>query len=180
MTAKQVADASDPHAVGMAGVHAFTKLQVLLHENGEIPYITLLPLAKLGGLADLLRKHVASLAARISRVKQPTPPATTSFELLQLCTADPPMSQQHAYVLSDLFPRIRNLAVACTAESSQEEANAPSTDSAGDSSMACGVEGGAGSGLTGDKWKLRDLRELLDEQVYRDTVDFWSAEWTVD
>ncbi|GAB7363545.1 hypothetical protein MBLNU230_g3812t1 [Neophaeotheca triangularis] len=175
VTAKQVAHDNDPHQTGLAGIHAFTQLQVLIHNDQEIPHIPTLPLAKLEGLADLLSKHATAMAARYSRAKRQPAPATAPFELLKLCTADPPMSQEHAYVLSDIFPRLRDLAVACTSVTPETEAGFFSADSR--EMQGSSMVSGGGPGVEG---RLEDLRVLLGEQAYRNVVDFWGAEWTID
>lgn len=164
-----------------AGVLAYSKLQATMMDHPEIPYIPILPLAKLDSITELLRKHVAYL----SRPKQKSKPASTSFALLQLCTANPPMSQHTSYVVSDLFANLRELAAACTTVSSTPNSSSPSVRAAGFSTQMTGTQA---SGIDEDTQrsddravaKLKQLRDLVGERECADVVDFWKEEWTID
>ncbi|KAK5120359.1 hypothetical protein LTR85_006298 [Meristemomyces frigidus] len=171
------------------GVYAYTRLQAVLVNHADIPNLPILPLADLEGLAALLKKHVANFTRARTPQAQGTTAVATPFELLQVCTANPPMSQQTAYVLSDLFANIKELAEACTSVTSAPNSSSPSARAAalaglggvssqmddpyGPSTQETGLSDGA-------QGKLKKLRDLVGEQQCMDVVDFWREEWTVD
>ncbi|TKA83793.1 hypothetical protein B0A55_00058 [Friedmanniomyces simplex] len=162
------------------GVYAYTLLQATLMDRSGIPYIPILPLATLASLPDLLKGHSTSWARSLPKAisKPPTP-----MDLLQLCTANPPMPQQTTYFLSDLFPNLRELAVACTSVSSAPASSSPSARAAAGlvSSQDTEILGlGTQVSDAGGYGRLRRLRDLVGEQQCRDVVDFWQEEWTAD
>ena len=166
---------------GQDGMIAYTKFQATLLDHGDIPHVPILPLTSLDTLPELLRKHVEAL----SQPPQKTKPPTTPFALLQLCTANPPMYQQTAFILSDLFPNLQELAKACTSVSSAPNSSSPSVRAVGGSFQVIGAQG---SGLemsmqySDDRAasNMKQLRDLVGEQEFADIVDFWSEEYTVD
>lgn len=185
MSAKQVANgATAAGASDTDGVYAYTKLQAEMVGRNDVPYIPILPLASLESLPILLTKHVAAIT-RPRQLHATTKPIATSFELLQLCTAIPPMQQQTGYILSDLFSSLQELAEACTTVSSAPNSSSPSARAAavaglsqtddmyGLSTRTNGMEDSAHG-------KLKRLRDLVGEQQCMDIVDFWRDEWTVD
>lgn len=166
---------------GQDGVIAYSKLQAAMMDHGDIPHIHVLPLTTLDALPELLKKHVAAL----SQPKQRAKPPTTPFTLLQMCTANPPMSQQTAFILSDLFPNLRELAVACASVSSAPISSSPSVRAAGFSSQVIGTQDtgrGMSTQYSADRAvnKLKQLRDLVGDQEVMDIVDFWKEEYTVD
>lgn len=179
VSAKAVADGSSDDAAKVDAIYAYTKLQAEMMNHREIPHVPILPLANIDNLSQLLRKHTSNL----SRPPPKQKPAATSFELLQLCTASPPMSQQTAFILSDLFTNLKELATTCSAVTSAPNSSSPSARAA--SSLVSGVYD-LGLGMsTQDSHstatsKLKRLRDLVGEQECREIVDFWKEEWTVD
>lgn len=190
MSAKQLAVDTAPVTTSnndTEGVYAYSRLQAELMDRTDVPNVPILPLATLGGLATLLKKHVASL----TRARAPpttTAPSATAFEALQLCTANPPMPQQTAYILSDLFANIKELAEVCTSVSSAPNSSSPSARAAALTGVAASSQmddlyGASTQGTEiGDSAhvKLKRLRDLVGEQQCIDVVDFWKEEWTVD
>lgn len=179
--------AKDMHNSGAAtsvvedGIGAYSKLQAVMMDNPDIPYIPTLLLSTVDGLAELLRKYTTSL----NIPKQETKPTATSFELLRLCTANPPMPHQTAFYLSDLFSSLRELAAACTAVSSAPKPSSPSSRGAGFSSQITSTQGsGLGFNTTlsddGAVTKLKRLRDLIGDKECADIVDFWKEEWVME
>lgn len=192
VSAEQLATDS-PHIADpddTSGIYAYTKLQAELNNHPSIPYIPILPLAKLDGLSNLLKKHVEA------RTRTPPPPKSvaTPFELLQLCTANPPMPQQTAFVLSDLFSSVEGLAEACTSVSSAPGSSSPSARVVAGDGVALSSQVGHGTGgdllddlmvwtqstSTENGEKLKKLRDLVGEKQCVDVVDFWREEWVVE
>lgn len=179
ISAKQhAADFSDDTA-NIDAIHAYSKLQAEMMNHSEIPHMPILPLCKLDGLPQLLSKHVANL----NRPPPTQKAATTSFELLKLCTANPPMSEHTSYILSDLFVNLRDLATTCSAVTSAPNSSSPSVRAA--FSQADGIyDLGFGMSTQGSDvpptGKLKRLRDLVGEQECRNVVDFWKEEWVVD
>ena len=176
----QLATDSSDDAARMKGMLAYSKLQAEMMNHTEIPYIPILPLCTLEGLPQLLNKH----ATNLTRTPPTQKPAATSFELLKLCTANPPMSEQTAYILSDLFVDLRDLAMTCLAVTSAPNSSSPSARAAV-SSQANGVydlglEMSTQESDITATGKLKRLRDLVGEQKFRDIVDFWKEEWIVD
>ncbi|KAK5134655.1 hypothetical protein LTR08_006311 [Meristemomyces frigidus] len=169
---------NDDDAAAAAGVHAYVALQAALMSHSDVPNIPLLPLASSEGLAALLKKHAAVLARPRP---QPIASLSTSFGLLQLCTADPPMPQQTAYVLTDVFVDLRDLAEVCTtAVSSTLDASSPSARAASLVSIVGGSQGGSCGVGEGAESRLKGLRDLVGRQQCSDVVDFWGEEWTME
>jgi hypothetical protein len=166
----------------LAGLRAYTLLQSHLATNPELSSIPLLPLSDLKDLPGMLKKYVADLTRRTPAtarvIKVPT-----SFDLLHLCTAAPtPMPEQTAYMLSDIFINIPELAAACTSGvSSGPDSSSPSQRAAGKGVgvSASQVEREVDEEGTGEGKRMK-LRELVGEQQSRDVVDFWREEWTVE
>lgn len=150
------------------GIHAYTKLQAEMMNHAQIPHVPILPLASIDGIARLLQTHVASL----TRTVQPLPPLVNSFDLLMQCTVEP-MTQQTAFLLSDLFPTLRELSFACSSITSAPNSSSPSTG-------VPGFEASTQSFNPEATGKLKVLRDLVGEQACRHTVDFWKEEWTID
>lgn len=166
---------------GEEGMVAYSKLQAAMMDNTDIPHVPVLLLPKLDGLAETLKKHIAFLA----RPKVETAPVAAAFALLQLCTANGPMSRQTAFILSDLFANLRELARACTTVSSAPNSSSPSAKLAGDSSQvistqASGFEPSTQLSNVGACGKLKQLCDLVGEQECAGIVEFWQEEWTID
>ncbi|KAF2771942.1 hypothetical protein EJ03DRAFT_349156 [Teratosphaeria nubilosa] len=170
------------------GLCTYTKLQATLATRTDIPYLALLPLSTLSSLPALLERYLTALATR----PHPAPPASqavTNFSLLHLCTAAPGgrMPAQTAYLVSDIFPDCAALAGACTAGVTERESSPSQRVGEG---RGVGVsasqierdmemdEDGEGSGKVEER--LVRLKALVGEQEYRDLVQFWGDEWTVD
>ena len=151
-------------------------------DHGDIPHVPILPIANLDSLPSLLEKHASALLL-------PAPPKLSAvakpFERLQLCTANPPMSQQTAYILSDLFSSIRELAEACTNAGSAPQSSSPSARAAGLSSQIINGTYEPSQSTSTQSYdaasaKLKRLRDLVGDGECQDIVDFWAEEWTID
>ncbi|KAI7265582.1 hypothetical protein KC343_g3801 [Hortaea werneckii] len=175
------------------GVVAWTKLQAELTNRSDIPYIPILPLSALCQLPQLVQKHVAAL----NTPSHPAPnQSANTFDLLQQCTSNPPMDQQTAYCLSDLFVNMEELAAACTGISSAPPSSSPSARAAARASIHAGSHVqtddllddpltwtsqnvSSGIGDDGGRMKLKRLRGLVGEKQCIDVVDFWKEEWLI-
>jgi hypothetical protein len=153
-----------------AGILAYTKLQTMLFEVHDIPYIPVHPVENLDDLPTLL----ASL--RKPPRKNQTPhrsesrsTSTTAFELLKSCTANPPMPLQTTYYLSDLFIDFSDLAKACTSDAALI-VTSMSVDDEGSTENIDNETRRADERMT-------RLRDLVGPEEYRDLVDFWTEEW---
>lgn len=173
---------------------AYTKLHALLADRVEITYLPLLPLANLEDISKLLQEHVATL----KRPQISHKSAMQSSELLQLCTANPPMQRQTAYILSDLFISFRELSNASTGISSAPQFSSSSSFAAVTDTTRAGRDADTGQGrlvnepMTGTQLsssiaaaesgsrKLERLQDLVGEQQCLDVVDFWRDEWMVE
>ncbi|EMC95076.1 hypothetical protein BAUCODRAFT_525199 [Baudoinia panamericana UAMH 10762] len=176
-SAKAVMDGRVGSADGQpSGIIAYAKLQAVLANRMDIPYIPILPLSKLDDLSGLVQNYVAQLSR--TRFK-PVTKRATPFGLLQLCTSNPPMPQQTAYVLSDLFRDFRDLAVACTSATPAPESSslfaraAPSQEL---SSQTAEVSSATQLSDTRSGDRLAQLRDLIGKQECREIVDFWWGE----
>ncbi|KAK1811581.1 hypothetical protein LTR12_014074 [Friedmanniomyces endolithicus] len=173
-------DASNSSRSSSDGMYAYTSLQAALMDRSDVPYIPILPLATLSTLPDLLKWHASSRARSPPKAISRPP---RSLDLLQLCTANPPMPQQTAYILTDLFPYLRDLAMACTSISSAPGSSSPSARAAASllSSQDTEMFGmSTQASYAGGYGKLKRLRDLVGEQQCTDVVDFWREEWTAD
>ncbi|KAI7370645.1 hypothetical protein KC354_g1104 [Hortaea werneckii] len=197
-TAKQLAQytaqlSAESERGNIDGVVAWTRLQAELTNRSDIPYIPTLPLTSLFQLAQLVRKHVAAL----NSLSHPAPKqSVNTFDLLQHCTSNPPMDQQTAYCLSDLFVNMSELAAACTGISSAPQSSSPSARAAARASIAAGGQFQANDLLEdsatwtsrnassdfGDddgRRKLKQLKDLVGEKQCIEVVDFWKEEWLI-
>jgi hypothetical protein len=171
---------SDPEA-GTKGVLAYAKLQASLLPRSDIPHVPILPLALLEGLPGLLTKYATSLARTPQRVSASTSP----FEMLQLSTTEPPMDRQTAYFATDCFTSLRDLAVVCTELVVEPTSSSPSFGAGRGTSSQSGLTGHHGhlgyayQGHDAAE-RLRQIRDLVGEQLYAELVEFWLEEWTVD
>jgi hypothetical protein len=156
-----------PEDHGTNGMLAYCKLQAELASRPELS-VPILPLPKLEALPALLKSHLAAISGQPT-VQTAVP---TSFELLQYCTAMPPLRQQTTLLLSDTFQSIGELAEGCCSilnsgagfsSSSSFEAFNPSS------------EGGEDA-----REKLRRLKDMIDAKEWEDIVVFWQKEWTVE
>ncbi|KAI6792337.1 hypothetical protein KC360_g6627 [Hortaea werneckii] len=184
---------ADSERGNIDGVVAWTRLQAELTNRSDIPYIPILPLTSLFELPQLVQKHVAAL-------NSPSHPAPkqllNTFDLLQHCTSNPPMDQQTAYCLSDLFVNMAELAAACTAISSAPQSSSPSARAAARASIAASgqvqandllddsatwTSRNASSNFGDDdgRRKLRQLRDLVGEKQCIEVIDFWKEEWLI-
>lgn len=194
ISAKDLADSQnasvrDPADV-LAGITAYTTLQATLATRQDILHIPILPLTSLDALPRLLQSHIA---ARNCPPPRPEPAATT-FDLLKLCTASPPMPVQTAYVLNDLFGSIGELAAACTTAASAPCSSSPTARLAKrvegcreDDPLSCDMSALHSSAtLVGTSsshealGKLKKLRDLIGDRQTTDVVDFWRDEWTLE
>ncbi|KAI7278050.1 hypothetical protein KC345_g6199 [Hortaea werneckii] len=197
-TAKKLAQetaqlSADSERGNVDGVVAWTKLQAELTNRSDIPYIPILPLTAICQLPQLVQKHVAAL--NIPSHSAPKQSANT-FDLLQQCTSNPPMDQQTAYSLSDLFVNMEELAAACTGISSAPQSSSPSARAAARASVEAGSHvqandllddpltwtsqnGTSAIGDDGGRMKLKQLRDLVGEKQCIEVVGFWKEEWLI-
>lgn len=179
VSAKDLTNGDADAATYSNGMAAYSKLQIELLNHADVSPLSMLLLSSLDGLPALVKRHIAN----ISRPRTPRQATTTTFELLKLCSATPPMPETTAFMLSDLFADLRDLAETCTAvtsapnssspsarivvpEAASEYGSIPTTSSQLDVSTATE--------------KLKRLRLLLGEQGCMDVVDFWKEEWMMD
>ncbi|KAI7232392.1 hypothetical protein KC330_g5943 [Hortaea werneckii] len=173
------------------GVLAWTKLQAELTNRSYIPYIPILPLTTLDKLPQLLQKHVAALNSPSHLLPKHS---ANTFDLLQQCTSNPPMDQQTAYCLSDVFSNMAELAGACTGISSAPQSSSPSARAAARASIEASSQFPANDllddpatwtsqnmssaiGHVDGRMKLKQLRDLVGEKQCIEVVDFWKEEW---
>lgn len=144
----------------------------------EIPHVPTLPISSLDDLPALLKRHIAHLTRPPLQQK----PAATAFELLQMCTANPPMAQQTAFILSDLFEDLRDLVATCTAAVEVSELSSPSARGMEQMSGVFDSSDGASSQVfeASAAGKLKRLRDLVGDQECADIVDFWKEEWLLE
>ena len=179
LSAKQLASGALDEATSVDAAYGYSKLQAEMINRADIPHIPILPLPNLESLSQVLEQHVANL----SRISPKHKASATTFELLQLCTANPPMPLQTAYVLSDIFTTLDDLAAACSTVTSAPNSSSPSARAAGESSQMSDVYD-LGMGMSTQSSdatnKLKRLRDIVGDQQCRDIVDFWKEEWTID
>ncbi|KAK4890597.1 hypothetical protein LTR27_010759 [Elasticomyces elasticus] len=171
--------ASSSTSPATSGMYAYTSLQAILVDRSDIPYIPILPLANLEGLSNLLHRHSSS-TARPLQIKAPLKPPGP-LDMLKLCTSNPPMVQHTAYVLSDLFDNLHDLAETCTDVSSPPASSSPSARAAAGCTSSQDTEMlDAHVPDVGGYGKLKRLRDLIGEQQCAELIDFWRDEWTVE
>ncbi|KAK4565493.1 hypothetical protein LTR86_004110 [Recurvomyces mirabilis] len=175
---------------GCAGMLAYAKLQaVLVDHYGSIPYIPIIPVPTLANLPEQVKNYVVNFT-RPRRITA-QPPLPSPFTLLQHCTTSPPMPQQTAYYLSDLFVNLKDLASACSSITSAPSSSSPSARAAGANSMLSSQDRNQAemydaygnmptSSESTEHAKLKQLRDLLGEQQCRAIVDFWQEEYVMD
>ena len=164
-------NAADEHAIA-----AYSKLQAEMISQTEIPYIPIRPILTIDELQTTIEKHIAASKPRVTKAM----PSSTPFELLRFCTVRPPLSEQTAYLISDLFANLQDLASACSAVSSALDLSSPSARFAGfQSSQAYDVDLGPSTQSTDSDAarKLKRLRDLVGGQDCQDVIDFWKSEW---
>lgn len=162
-----------PMSSSAHGITAYAKLQAEIFNHAGIPYVPILPLHKADGLHALLGRYVESLKPP---ALQPVKPAASSFELLRLCTVRPPLSQQTAYMLSDLFPNLRDLAAACSDVSSVPIASSSPTAAYATDPLRT-VDYGTTRGLElAANSSLHRLCELVGEAECQNIIDFWKGD----
>ncbi|KAK5674760.1 hypothetical protein LTS10_012496 [Elasticomyces elasticus] len=171
--------ASSSTSPATSGMYAYTSLQAILVDRSDIPYVLTLPLANLEGLSNLLHRHSSS-TARPLQIKAPTKPPGP-LDMLKLCTSNPPMVQHTAYVLSDLFENLQDLAETCTDISFPPASSSPSARAAAGYTSSQDTEMlDAHNPDMGGSGKLKRLRDLVGEQQCAELIDFWRDEWTVE
>ncbi|KAM0722258.1 hypothetical protein Q7P37_001699 [Cladosporium fusiforme] len=174
ISVKHLTADDNAQATDMKGVVAYSTLQASLLPRTDIPHIPILPLASVDDLPQLLKDYINALPPKSERVAS----AASPFELLQLCTTEPPMDRQTAYFATDCFASLKDLATACT-----EPLAVPSS-----SSPASRADFGLGYLRSRDDMpmssnaqsKLEQLRGLVGDEKLRELADFWVDEWVVD
>lgn len=152
---------------GTNGMLAYCKLQAELISHTDLN-VPILPLPTLEALPAFLQSQLAAIAGPI-RVQ---PPVTTPFHLLQHCTAAPPLRRDTAFLLSDTFENVKDLAEGCCMVLS----SAPEF-----SSSSSFEEPISGSESEEDaRKKLKQLRDLIDTNEWENLVVFWQKEWAME
>lgn len=153
------------------GVFAYSTLQSTLFAEHEIPTIPILPLAKVKGLADVLSTFVAALEG--PSLPLPTP-KTMPFDLLQLCTVEPPMDRQTAFLTTDVFPNLRELAAACVTTLPSQ-----SFDSPGLNLHSLGPAQSSGN-MRENEGRLDALHRLVGPEQAGYMMEFWTEEFVAE
>ena len=175
VSAKDLSEANNNDMADTDAIAAYSKLQAELINHADIPHIPVLPILTVANLSETISKHTTALQSQPPKQRAP---ATSSFSLLKLCTANPPMSEQTAYVLSDLFKDLKDLAFACSTVSSAPNSSSPSARAAGfPSSFSYDIN--TQSSDSNAASRLKRLRDLIGEQECHDIIDFWKEEWTL-
>lgn len=175
VSAKSLTADSTTDETGAKGILAYSKLQASLLPRNDIPHVPILPLASVEGLPQLLKDHAAALSHKST---QQVLPAASPFELLQLCTTEPPMDRQTAFFATDCFANLKELAAACTERVAPLSSSSPVLRYGSGSEchrFSAGL--GMGSGVQG---KMEQLSSLVGDEKCRELVDFWTDEWVVD
>lgn len=157
---------TSPEDHGTNGMLAYCKLQAELASRPELS-VPILPLPRLEALPTLLKSHLAAISGPTVQTAMPT-----SFELLQHCTAMPPLRQQTTFLLSDTFQSIRELAEGCC---SILNSDADFSSSSSFEGLNPSSEGGEDA-----REKLKRLKDMIDAKEWEDIVVFWQKEWTVE
>lgn len=155
---------------------AYAKLQAELFSEAEIPYLPIRPILSIDELQTTIEKHITALKTQEMRSKPPSIP----FELLKSCTVNPPMSEQTAYIISDIFADLKDLAATCSAISSAPNSSSPSAIvDAIQSSQTYALDSSLSTLSTNINavTKLKHLRDLVGVQECQNVVDFWKVEW---
>ena len=168
-----------------SGVLAYTTLQASLKNDNDIPPIVILPLSRLEGLPALIKKH----AMATSRQRHPLAASVPStFELLTQCSAQSPMREQTAYVCTDIFTDMRDMAKTCLSVTSPPASSSPSARAAvglssqyfGEEFDVNGVPVSSGAGGVAAQKKLKMLRDMVGDRECQNVVDFWKEEFAVE
>ena len=153
---------------GSEGVIAYAKLQAEVIDQIKTPCVPIFPVADLDGLPDLLHKLASKTAA-----SQLSAPVASPSELLPHCTTHPPLRQEMASVLTNLFNDLKDLARASTNPACiQAEGNWPLGDAASELQT---IEDDAAAAA-----KSESLRHLIGENEWKGIMDFWTDEWLAD
>lgn len=175
VSAKSLTADNTTHETDTKGVLAYSKLQASLLPRNDIPHVPILPLASVEDLPQLVKNHSAALSHNTT---QQAFPAASPFELLQLCTTEPPMDRQTAFFATDCFASLKDLAAACTEPVRPLSSSSPVLrDGSGSECHRFSAGLGMGSGVQG---KMERLRSLVGDEKCRELVDFWTDEWVVD
>jgi hypothetical protein len=175
VSARKLTKDSDRDVAEEQAIAAYSKLEAELINHSEIPYIAVRPILKLDDLPEAIAKQMSSTKGKLQMRK----PLAKSIELLRLCTANPPMSEQTAYLLTDIFADLNALASACFTISSVPNSSSPSARAAAfqyshisdfDPSTSTQTSGNCAAA------RLKRLRDLVGEQECQDIIDFWNDE----
>ena len=178
VSAKELNKDTSDDSTPADAIAAYSKLQAEMIICTETSYIPIRPISRLDDLSDTILKHVSAL--KVEPRKQET--LSKSFELLKLCTANPPMADQTAYLLSDLFADFKDLAAACSTVTGAPSSSSPSARAAAfQSSGVYGINIDTSTPNLDSTAaeNLKTLRDLVGEQECQDVIDFWKEEWLV-
>ena len=178
VSAKELTKESGGDVAEAEAIAAYSKLQAELSNHSEIPYIPVQPILKLDDLPETIEKQVSPTKGKLQMRK----PLAKSIELLRICTVNPPMAEQTAYFLSDIFVDLNDLASACLIISSVPSSSSPSARAAAfHSSRLSEFESMMNTEISDSSAaaKLKRLRDLAGEQECQDIIDFWKDEWLI-
>jgi len=178
----QIADDGPLSAPGLPeGELALHKLQTVMAALDDVRGINILPVARLEQLPDLLDRYIVSLTRG-----RPTPnvaTSTTAFDLLQLCTTNPPMPRQTAYVISDVIPDLPSLAAECISRAPAMHSSSPLERALVGSSSIAGYESGSlgFSETEVEEYSMLDYAQnLIGTEECSLLVGFWKSNRTAD
>ncbi|GAB7356702.1 hypothetical protein MBLNU459_g7409t2 [Dothideomycetes sp. NU459] len=170
------ATATDPHPAEpdpLLGQHSYAQLQATLLSRPDLPWIPILPLARVAGLPSLLQSYAGSVGRG---PPAPPEPGARSLDLLAQCTVEAPLSPLARDLASDVFRSLAELAGAATAVVA-----------------AAAVEGGREIGgwaspsfsvpsdrTRGARKAFEVLREQVGDEVVEGMLEFWAGEWIAD
>lgn len=182
-TAKQLVNdspLSDNPLPTRVGILAYTKLQVELMDHA-FPNISVLPLAKLSCLPDLIKNHIAALT-----MPPPVKPQQSDiYPLLSTCALN---NQQSAFILSDTFCSLKEIAEASLAEmDTAQDSSSPTAIAAFADGVLSQMAGDWAGDVTmssdhasGNVFKLKMLQSLVGEQEKENLMEFWRQECSLD
>lgn len=198
-SAKQLAQetyADQQGEANMVSMAAYARLRAELIALDEASGIPILFLAEPEGLPDLLKEHRNARATQDHRhrTRKATQSSSASArELLQLCTANPPMPEETAYLLSDIFPNLRSLAESCMVVSSPPTLSSPygRASEAPTTSHYFQTQGEGTDSHPRGQWqpacdprmsdahrRLTQLRDLVGIDQCEAVMEFWKTEYT--
>ena len=174
--AKELSKNDVNDAANEESIVAYSKFQAEMIGQTDLPYIPVRLVLTIDELQTTIEKHITATKSQVMKAR----PASMPFELLKSCTVKPPLSDQTAYIISDIFADLKDLVSACSAISSAPNSSSPSARAAAfQSSQTYDLDLGRIKQSTDSDAarKLKRLRDLVGEQECQDVIDFWKTEW---